>query len=231
MARLFYNKSMQTFSRSQGIAPMPTRLGLGELSIPLRNQLWSLFFEKLDESAGYASGKRRVFGEWNNIIYDFETNIKFLPVDEFDNLLANLKVRYKTLFLEKEYYDVLDFLQFCIRHPDKPYSLELEIGHILDEHCAAYIIGADQKTIAPAATEEEGRMLQEALTSIEAARLTGAKSHLDAAIQSFNRRVYAAAIRESVHAVESTARNLDQAASSTLGPALKRLSSATDINP
>ena len=78
-------------------------------------------------------------------------------------------------------------------------------------------------TIVPAVTPEEGHAVVEALQTLRGSGLDGAVSHLRSASESIKARDWAGSVRESIHAVESVARQLDPEASRTLGPALKAL--------
>ena len=85
-------------------------------------------------------------------------------------------------------------------------------------------------TILPAVTREEGVVLVHSLQSLRKAGLGGSATHLRNAAQEIVNRDSAAAIRESVHAVESVARQIDPKAS-TLGPAIKSLEKQGKLHP
>ncbi len=61
--------------------------------------------------------------------------------------------------------------------------------------------------------------------------MDGAAAHLRNASECINAGDWAGSVRESIHAVESVARLLDPAASSTLGPALKALKKDGSLHP
>ena len=83
----------------------------------------------------------------------------------------------------------------------------------------------------PAVTPEEGGAVVEALQTLGKAGLGGAASHLRNASECINARDWAGSVRESIHAVESVARQLDPAASRTLQPALTSLERSGTLHP
>ena len=71
----------------------------------------------------------------------------------------------------------------------------------------------------------------DALQTLRGSGLDGAVSHLRSASECINARDWAGSVRESIHADESVARQLDPEASRTLGPALKALEKHGSLHP
>ena len=86
-------------------------------------------------------------------------------------------------------------------------------------------------TILPAVTPEEGRTVVDALRTLRQAGLDGSAAHLRAASACINAGDWPGSVRESIHAVESVARQLDPAAAQTLGPALDSLETRGVLHP
>ena len=86
-------------------------------------------------------------------------------------------------------------------------------------------------TILPAATPDEGNAIVQSFEVLRAASLNGSASHLRNASACINRGDWAGSVRESIHAVESVARQLDPEAANTLGPALKSLERHGALHP
>ena len=86
-------------------------------------------------------------------------------------------------------------------------------------------------TILPAVTPEEGNAVVESLQALRGAGLSGSVAHLRAAAECINRGDWAGSVRESIHAVESVARQLDPKASNKLGPALDSLKRRGTLHP
>ena len=63
------------------------------------------------------------------------------------------------------------------------------------------------------------------------AGLDGSASHLRQALECINEGDWAGSVRESIHAVESVARQLDPEAAQTLGPALKSIERRGALHP
>ena len=231
MPNYFFNKSVETFSRSQGLSKTPKKLQIGQLPLPLRNQIWSVIYQHLERAVDSHPGiPAYVSGYWAKILYDFETNVVFLPADEFCSDWDHVRKNYKRLILEATYNHVLDFIQYILRHDRKPAQFEFEIEHLFKEHLAAYTLIEDGRTIAPSATAEEGQALANSMAQVRDAGLIGAHQHLIKAIERFNSTQFADSIRESIHAVESVARRIDPNSSSTLAPALRNIKQKLYLN-
>ena len=85
--------------------------------------------------------------------------------------------------------------------------------------------------IDTAVTPEEGRTVVDALRTLRQAGLDGSAAHLRAASACINAGDWPGSVRESIHAVESVARQLDPAAAQTLGPALDSLETRGVLHP
>ncbi len=86
-------------------------------------------------------------------------------------------------------------------------------------------------TILPAVTSEEGSTVVDALRTLRQAGLDGSAAHLRAASACINAGDWPGSVRESIHAVESVARQLDPEAAQTLGPALDSLEKRGALHP
>lgn len=86
-------------------------------------------------------------------------------------------------------------------------------------------------TILPAVTPEEGDAVADALRTLREAGLRGSAAHLRKAAEHVNAGDWAGSVRESIHAVESVARQLDPDAAKTLGPALAALEKRGALHP
>ena len=86
-------------------------------------------------------------------------------------------------------------------------------------------------TIVPAVTPKEGAIIVESLQSLRQAGLDGSAAHVRKASEFINEGDWAGSVRESIHAVESVARQLDPEAAQTLGPALKSIERRGALHP
>ena len=78
-------------------------------------------------------------------------------------------------------------------------------------------------TIIPSVTVEEGKTILESMQTLREAGLGGSAAQLRKAAECINGQDWAGSVRESIHAVESVARQLDPKGSTALGPALAAL--------
>ena len=127
---------------------------------------------------------------------------------------------------------VFDLIQFVIRHPKCPSAFSKQMKATFVECRLAYTIDMERPpTIIPAVTPDEGAAVVESLRQLREAGLDASAAHLRDASGCINASDWAGAVRESIHAVESVARQLDPAASSTLGPALDSLKRRGRLHP
>ena len=86
-------------------------------------------------------------------------------------------------------------------------------------------------TILSAVTPDEGRTVVDALRTLRQAGFNGSAAHLRVAAERIDAGDWAGSVRESIHAVESVARQLDPEAAQTLGPALDSLETRGVLHP
>lgn len=86
-------------------------------------------------------------------------------------------------------------------------------------------------TIFPSVTAEEGQAIGASLQTLAQAGLQGSASHLRRSAERINKGDWAGSIRESMHAVESVARQLIPGKSSTLVPVLRSLEKRAALHP
>ena len=217
-----------TFSQAEGIDPLPQRAKLGELPWNVRNVLWSGIYHWINDSSDLsysAIGGFGVLGEpWDSVLYDFHVLILNKPGDEFNpNLIGQLD-EIKKLFLKGDYNRVFDFLQFTMRHESVPSDYRgFVITTIRDSMCA-YSILEGEWTIVPSALPEQRESVEEAFRVLLHGPFGGARKHLSKSGECINKGDYSGSVRESIHAVESVARRLDNNARKSLAPALLSLS-------
>jgi hypothetical protein len=138
---------------------------------------------------------------------------------------------YKDLILSGTYNDVFDFIQFVMRHASSPFNFASEIDRILRQCRAAYAVIGLGPTIVPIGSEEEVNALEAAFSATKHGGFPGARAHLRLAAEALTAGRYGDSVRESVHAVESTARVLSEDSKATLAPALQKLQSKLGMHP
>ena len=218
-------RSELTFSQAEGIDQLPRPLALQELPTEVRNLLWSYIYESVkNETTSDICDNLFVIGSWKGILYDFHVNSLCKAADEFSYALVDQTRELKKLFQEAPYNQVFDFIQFVLRHDAKPYKFLDVIQSILKRHKCAYMVINDGPSIIPIAIPEQRESIEQSFEVLASGPFDGARTHLRESAKCIHASDYAGSVRESIHAVESVARNLSQDAKSSLAPALRALS-------
>ena len=222
-----------SFSQAQGYSDLPRPLQLEELSSEVRNLLWSVLYEYVDNCASYDMVYECIHEPWVYIVRHLHITCLVKPLDEFSDSLNHFVKCYKPLFLNPSspFNRVFDVLQEVMRHPNCPPSFIEGVSSVFSMHQLAYIVDtAYPVTILPAATPEEGQTVAKALKDLDSAGLPGAAKHLRSASVCVTNTDWPGAVRESIHAVESVARRIEPSAK-TLGPALAALEKRNILHP
>lgn len=211
-----------TFAQAEGLEGFPSQLKPREVSQELRSLLWLVFFKSLDAATKYSQmgGPSYLGNQWESVLHTWHVRIEFRFSDEFKNESKTLIPKIKMIFEKGDYLEIFRFVEFVIRHSDCPYSLPKQINQALVVGRAAYRI-ADQSVI-PVASEEEERVVSQALESLHRDRFRGARRHFLQAGEMLTRGEWAESIRESIHSVESVVTVLEPDAGS-LSKALRNL--------
>lgn len=221
-----------SFSQAQGYDELPAPLKLEELSDEARTQIWNLLYFSLQRC------KRRhepygasVVGAWERILRRMHCFHDNRALDDWSRDFDKKRTMLRHHIESDPFNHVFDRLQFIMRDRDCPMDFRSDLKRAFETYGLAYTIDkGPPPTILPAVTREEGVVLIHSLQSLRKAGLGGSATHLRNAAQEIVNRDSAAAIRESVHAVESVARHIDPKAS-TLGPAIKSLEKQGKLHP
>lgn len=227
-----------TFSQANGYEELPQPLKLGELSNLARVKLWGVLYDQVRRASGFntrgsvrTSRTRFVLKPWASILVALHEDFHELPIDEFDIRFESFISSYKPILLEGSLGRVFDLLQEVMRHRECPREFIDSLATVFNHCRLAYVVDTcSPVTIYPAATKEEGEVVLQAIADLSNMGLAGAVSHLRQASESINQGDYPGAVRESIHAVESTARQTNPHAK-TLEPALKSLEGAGGLHP
>lgn len=220
-----------TFSQAEGLEPLPQPLALRELSRQTRNLLWEAFYQEFNKHShggGYHS-IRHLTGDWSKVMYGYHTHFCHHPPDEYNNDYDAQVDFVKNFILSGEWNEIFDFIQYVLRHQNRPYQFEWKVKNALELGRAAYQLVDDDTTIAPKTSPEEGKAIRQAFEELKTSGLDGGRTHLRNAASELTKGEFASCVRESICAVESVARMLDPKAK-TLAPALKALKAKTSIH-
>ncbi len=227
------DRQQLTFSQAQGYEELPTPLRLEELPSSARIHIWNVFYSSIKSSSRLDFFHTPIIGGvWGVILRDKYQFFDNLPMDEWSEGLQDHAQALRNSIERLPFNRVFDLIQFVIRHPKCPHEFIGELEAAFAFSRLAYAIDvANPPTIIPAVTDAEGKAVIDSIRTLDEAGLGGSASHLRSAVECIRLKDWAGSIRESIHAVESVARQLDSKASGTLGPALESLEKRQTLHP
>ena len=223
-----------SFSQAQGYEKLPEPLKLGELPEEARVKIWSrlylwLCYYQESEERGFSP---YIADPWFDILESVHSVQDNNPADDWKPQFKSVCKYLRSRIEQEKFNEVFDLIQFIMRDPKCPKDFIEDMSAVF-KHCRlAYAIDpGPPATIFPAVTTEEGEAVAASLQTLAHAGLQGSASHLRKSADCINRGDWAGSIRESIHAVESVARQLDPKASSSLAPALRSLEKRSALHP
>ena len=227
-----------TFSQAQGYEEIPRPLVLGELSDEARIRLWNLLvLESRGSFSPSTSGVWALHNGWRSILETLHSEFILNPMYEFPTgsfSHSNPFIdTYKPAILrDLSFNRVFDLFQMIMRHPRCPVDFTVEVAAMFRVCRLAYVVDIEQPvTILPAVTPQEGEAIIGAIKELRQVGLQGAETHLKKAGEHLNSGDWPDAVRDSINAVESVARQLDPDASKELEPALASLEKKGRLHP
>ena len=244
-----------TFSQRYGYEALPGPMQLEKLSDTLRREIWGATREFLITFR--RTSNRGGFRFTDEAIYRFVENILGrhlgLPHDEIQINYFEIEKQFKEILLKAKFNKVLDLIGNITNQPyerikssgdgvipwqkrekfnDSREKLINTYQRQFEEQAAAYWLDTSIRPykFLPRSSMEQGYAVQQVLKTIEEGNIPGASAHLRKATEHINARQYADSIADSIHAVESVARQISPKETKTLGPALKSLENAGAIN-
>ncbi len=227
-----------TFSQRHDYAPLPKPMQHEELSDALRREIWNETRKLLLSLSSYNPMRHPYFTK--NEARFIERVLGKLwqkPEDEIDTHYETVWQYFKELILKNDFNVVLDLIEYIAN--DSEYGAAFDSNgaafadHIREsfEKCAAaYYLDMSRHPyqFIPCSNQAQGKATREAIETISAGGMEGAAEHLRQAAAHINAGQFAASVGNSIHAVESVARQIDpnDPKSKTLGPALNALEKA-----
>jgi hypothetical protein len=216
-----------SFEQAEGLEPLPSQLKRGEISGEFRAVLWALLHSELEDGR-HSDGSHSYLGDpWHRILIDAHVYRDHKAVDDFPSRYSEIAEDLKFLIMELSWSKVLGFLEFALKHPmcpdDFPSSLNAHMAHC---HLGYRVF--DDVVICPIGTDEERSSIENAFADLAASEFHGARAHLRKAAEKLTAGEFADSVRESIHAVEATARALEP--SGALNSALGRLENSAKIH-
>ena len=221
-----------SFSQANGYEKLPQPLALEEVSPDARRQLWDLLW-----GAWLRNESLRIGGEVRqpglDIFQHSHTEFWKNPLDTFPATGLALRNFYRPRILsDLSFAQLFDLWQIIMRHPNCPPEFVQRTAAIFHKCQLAYIVDTSgPPTILPAATQQEGRTLTDALRQLKEGGYSGAQTHLQEAGVLINAGEWADSVRESIHGVESVARQLDPGGGKSFGDAMNALEDRARIHP
>ncbi|MBP6827273.1 MAG: hypothetical protein KA165_11995 [Saprospiraceae bacterium] len=213
------------FSQRIGKKTIKTDLVLENVDKELKNSLWTAFtmciYDSLpnDRYEGYAL-TQFVKRLW---IGFFKWPIDTLPVYSDDGSILQsevLQIIRNWYFNKAEWYETLDFMEFCVQKLDENANFIEWCNFFLKKEFSAYrIVGGE---LVQVTSEEEIVEIEEALSIKD--KFSSARTHLQTALQLLSDRKnpdFRNSMKESISAVESLCKIITEDKNSTLGDALK----------
>lgn len=215
-----------TFSQREGHEELPRPLALEELPAAARTRIWSVLYLHLDHArhVDAINSIDAVRGPWSLILMSLHLQHDVQPLDEwttdFKRWYRDLRERVTRL----PFNQVFDLVEFIMAQDECPESfIRLMVAAFKSSYLAYTIDAGPPPTIVPAATPEESDQLTGNLKELRAAGLHAATAHLHGASKCINGGDWAGSVRESIHAVESVAKQIDPGGAKELGKALNSL--------
>ncbi len=217
-----------TFSQRYGYEPLPEPMRLEDLSGDLRREIWNAIRELLNEDSHSLYSDSYYFGERTKKFIERVIG-KFLrqSEDEISTDYSQTMFFFEDLVHKGEFNRVLDLVQIIVNERDETDILTERIKNSFEQY-AAYWLNTSHRPFQfyPRSSIEQGEATQNAIETIRESGMEGASTHLRQATGHINARRFADSVKESIHAVESVARRIDQKAHRTLDPALDSLKGA-----
>lgn len=165
---------------------------------------------------------------WSSIMAEWHVNHLNKFIDEFTADARINMADVKKVLTSNDYVVFFGFVQYLISHRLCPHGVKNRIEATLRECGAAYRIVDD--LVVPIAFDEQADAIRAALVAARNSVARGPQSHLRAAALELTASRWAGSVRESITAVESSAKFLEPDGG-TLGPALSRLRQSIGLHP
>lgn len=227
----YQSDAHRTFSQRYGYVPLPDPMQMEQVSDDLRIEIWNAIREILLSIRSYS------LQEYSNECYFDEESSRFIErvlgrvliiaEDEIDTTYDEVFSQFKTLILQGCFNEVLDLVEIVANNRPPEDGFVNRISNSFERCAAAYWLDKSNYPYQffPRSSKAQGEATQEAIKTIRDGGMEGAATHLRDAAAHINAQQFADSISDSIHAVESVARQIDPK-SKTLGPALNSLEKA-----
>lgn len=203
-----FTRSEITFEQAEGLSPLPSQMALRELSDPLRAFLLNETLVSIQREMREEGNRLSLATKWGGVFTNYCLERGLSPAN-INTSYTSVEKSLNSLFMTDSYGRVLGAVEYFVRNLRDTkirvaYAISVR-GQLERLRCAYRLI---DNSIMPVATPEEGAAIQTALNVLSAKGMGGARSHIINAGSALTAGNFTDSIRESIHAVESTARAL-----------------------
>ena len=213
------------FSQRYGYEPLPEPMQLEYLSKDLRREIWNVVRDCLKEIR-YSSIEDIIDANESPSRFFVRTlgTLEKIPEDEVPSQDGLVDQKFKSIVIHRDFNIVLDLIEKLLNSAFPTAALHSRIPALFEKHAAAYRLDMSQRPywFYPQGNREQGEAIQQSIETIHQNNMDGATTHLRQAVEHINAQQYADSITDSIHAVESVARQIAPQAN-TLGTALNFL--------
>lgn len=206
------------FAQRHGFESVPSPL-TSDLSKFSRAALMGAFLKSIESYDRF--GEKQLVEPWFGILARVHVFCEGESPMKYDGDHFFRLSRLDYLLTHKEFWQVLNLVEYILRDPHCPRELAGLINRALSETRAAFRV-LDGDTIALIGSELEREAIETALEKLDTGKLASARTHLKSAASTLAAGKFSDSVRESIHAVESVARVLAPGTDG-LGKALQAL--------
>jgi hypothetical protein len=216
-----------SFAEAEGKIRFPLVLEWGALDQRVRAALWNALFPFFNgHVAGGVLESSYYTPPLGGILRREYVQRRHGFVSDFPDHYPNRKFcldDWSAVFRQWEYVELFDFLTFFLRDKDCPKELIVSVANALDEPWCPYRLISKPPTVVPAISKPQATVIKRDVEEVFDSSFEGSKAHLQAALDALNKGNHRDVVRESIHAVESAARDFTHDPNAMLSTALKRL--------
>lgn len=213
------------FSQRIGKTPIKTNLDKEELSVDLRNLLWSVILTDVINQKKYGELEMKFYRSiWMDF---FKWPVDEIPINYMFGIDYDVADRQiKEWFLEAKWFNALDFVEFIVSFDKNKYAENF--NRVLKAEMSAYRFV--NGSLVEINSQEEIIEIENAIKNTDP--FISVKTHLTRAIELYSDKKnpdYRNSIKESISSVESLSKIIVKDDKTTLGQALKIIEKTYNI--
>ncbi len=214
-----------TFSQREGEAPLPEPMRLKHVPQMFRHLVWRTIRTDIDDRIRH-SGKYVNTEGLPEIIESYQFDVDQQQHNHIPSPIPSTDREFaRRIVLDGKYHEIITFVEYILRHDQCTEILKDELIEAFDNCSIAYFVAClnETPTVCPRINHETGEATKNALEAIRDGGMVGAEAHFRKAAQRIISQEYGDSIQNSIHAVESVARNISPKSRNSLKPALDTL--------